>query len=73
MRSIGRFAAKAKRTIYDMQEQFKTAMHEANLQDVHKAIEDVSDLRSLSPRKQISKILDDVKGDIESGIKSDDK
>jgi sec-independent protein translocase protein TatB len=71
MRSLGRFAAKAKRTIFDMQEQFKTAMHEADLQDVHRAIEDVSDLRSFSPRKQISKVLGEMKTEIERGVKPD--
>lgn len=59
MRAMGRFAAKARRTVSDMQQQFKEAMHEAELHDVHKAIEDVGDLRStLSPRKHLSKMLD---------------
>jgi sec-independent protein translocase protein TatB len=73
MRSLGRFAAKIKRLIFDMQEQFKTAMHDADLADVHKAIEDVGELRSLSPRKQISKALGDVKTEIERGVKLDDE
>jgi sec-independent protein translocase protein TatB len=68
MRSLGRFAAKIKRTIFDMQEEFKTAMREADLHDVHKAIEEVGELRSL-PRKQISKMLGDVKDDIERDLK----
>ncbi len=72
MRALGRGAAKLKRTIYDLQEQFKTAMHEADLHDVHKAIEDMSDLRSLSPRSQISKALGDVKTELERDVKSDD-
>jgi sec-independent protein translocase protein TatB len=77
MRTLGRLAAKIKRIIHDMQEQFRAAMHEADLQDVHKAIEDVGDLRSLSPGRQISKAindtlgntLDDVKTELERNIK----
>jgi sec-independent protein translocase protein TatB len=77
MRTLGRLAAKIKRTIHEMQDQFRTAMHEADLQDIHKAIEDVGDLRSLSPGKQISKALGDTLGstldDVKTELERDNK
>lgn len=69
MRSLGRGAAKLKRMLFDLQRQFRDTMYEADLQDVHKAIEDVRDLRSLGSRGQIAQALTDVKTDIE---RSDD-
>ena len=60
MRALGRAAAWLKRTAADLQEQFHAAMREADMEDVGKAIEDMRDLRSLSPTRQIRSAVERI-------------
>lgn len=57
MRAIGNFIRKARVMAGEFQLQFNDAMREANLDDVRKTIEEVRDLRGLSPMQHVTEAL----------------
>lgn len=57
MRAIGNFIRKARVMAGEFQMQFNDAMRDANLDDVRKTIEEVRDLRGLSPMQHVTEAL----------------
>lgn len=57
MRSLGRLINKARQMAGEFQGQFNEAMRDANLDDVRKTIDEVRDLRHLSPVQKVTETL----------------
>lgn len=57
MRSLGRMINKARAMAGEFQGQFNDAMREANLDDVRKTLDEVRDMRHLSPVQKVTETL----------------
>lgn len=60
MRTLGRFIGKLKLMAADFQGQFNDAMRDAQLDDVRKVIDDVRDLKNLSPVQHIKDTITQI-------------
>lgn len=57
MRSLGRLINKARQMAGEFQGQFNDAMRDANLDDVRKTLDEVRDMRHLSPVQKVTETL----------------
>lgn len=57
MRSLGRLINKARQMAGEFQGQFNEALRDANLDDVRKTLDEVRDMRNLSPVQKVTETL----------------